>query len=230
MAGGQPFPSVQYGRLSVGGFCRSKIQRSLRRSGRRMWDPLLFALQNVFLQRNIRIGISKTAVSLFSDSVSESGVGDRIFPVEGDLRQLPDALLPRRFDLVVCNPPYFQGSPSPDPEKATARTEGSCTFTEVCKAARKLLRFGGRFCFSFKPERLPDAFSALRENGMEPKRLALVADRVDAVPWLSLIEGRVGGKPGLRIEPLFAVRNADGSLSRRTDALYQAPYQKARKL
>lgn len=192
---------------------------------------LSFLLYKMYFCREIYgLEFQKTAVSLFSDSVSESGVGDRIFPVEGDLRQLPDALLPRRFDLVVCNPPYFQGSPSPDPEKAASRTEGSCTFTEVCKAARKLLRFGGRFCFSFKPERLPDAFSALRENGMEPKRLSLVADRADAVPWLSLIEGRVGGKPGLRIEPLFAVRNADGSLSRQTDALYQAPYQKARKL
>ena len=161
------------------------------------------------------------AVEQVLATVSASGLEGRVFPVEGDLRRLPASLAPGSFDLVVCNPPYFRGSPSPDPARAAARTEISCSLEEVCAAAARLLRFGGRFCVCQRPERLPELFAAMAARNLTPKRLRLAADTVSTPPWLALVEGRLGGRPGLRAEPLFAARHPDGTPTQEMNALYQ---------
>lgn len=165
--------------------------------------------------------IQKPAVEQFLATVSASGLEGRVFPVEGDLRRLPASLAPGSFDLVVCNPPYFRGSPSPDPARAAARTEISCSLEEVCAAAARLLRFGGRFCVCQRPERLPELFAAMAARNLTPKRLRLAADTVSTPPWLALVEGRLEGRPGLQAEPLFAARDPDGTPTQEMNALYQ---------
>ena len=168
--------------------------------------------------------LQKEAVSQFQETISVSRLESVIFPVEGDLCQLPASLPRNAFRLAVCNPPYFQGNPSPDPSRAAVRTETACTLDSVCAAAEKLLQFGGRFCLCHRPERLPDLFAAMRAHRLEPKRLRLAADTVSSAPWLALVEGRLGARPGLRTEPLFAARNPDGSPTPETALLYKKSY------
>lgn len=177
--------------------------------------------------------LQKEAVCQFQETVSASGLENVIFPVEGDLCQLPASLPRNAFGLVVCNPPYFRENPSPNPSRAAARTEIACTLDSVCAAAERLLRFGGRFCLCQRPERLPDLFAAMRAHRLEPKRLRLAADTVSSAPWLALVEGRLGGRPGLRAEPLFFTRNPDGSSTQEMALLYKESYichKKARNL
>ena len=75
---------------------------------------------------------------------------------------------------------------------------------------KRQLRYGGRFCLCHRPERLADVICALREAGLEPKRLRLVQQRPASAPWLLLAEGRRGGKPGLRVEPPLIVEGEGG--------------------
>ena len=127
------------------------------------------------------------------------------------------------FDLAVCNPPYFPPSSGPPPKgeaRRTARTEESCTLEEVCRAAARLLRWGGSFCLVHKPERLADLVCALRESGLEPKRLRFVCVRPERAPSLILMEARRGGRPGLRAEPPLALENADGSPTAELNRIY----------
>ena len=73
----------------------------------------------------------------------------------GDLRDaslLPEA---NSCGLCVCNPPYFaagRGSASPESRRAAARSEGECTFADVAAAARRFLRWGGKFCCCQRPQ------------------------------------------------------------------------------
>jgi tRNA1(Val) A37 N6-methylase TrmN6 len=39
-------------------------------------------------------------------------------------------------------------------------------------------------------------------------------------PWLVLLEGRLGGRPGLRVEAPFVMRGEDGKPSARLRELY----------
>ena len=81
-------------------------------------------------------------------------------------------------------------------------------------SAKRLLKFGGRLCICNRPERLADCIDAMRQNGIEPKRLQFVAKAADAQPWLFLLEGRSGGKPFLNVLPLRIVGDGSGVTTR----------------
>ena len=165
--------------------------------------------------------IQPEAVRLGERAVLENHLSGRLtFRLE-DLRET--ALPAGSFDLAVCNPPYFPPSSGPPPKgeaRRTARTEESCTLEDVCRAAARLLRWGGSFCLVHKPERLADLVCALRENGLEPKRLRVVCVRPERAPSLILLEARRGGRPGLRAEPPLALENADGSPTAELNRIY----------
>lgn len=116
--------------------------------------------------------------------------------VTGDLRTAP--LSPGSFDLVISNPPYFPvGSGK---SGGRARSEECCSLEELCAAAGRLTKNGGRFSLCHRPERLADVICALRAHGLEPKRLRLVSHSPDHPPSLLLLEAVKQGRPGLRIE------------------------------
>ena len=54
---------------------------------------------------------------------------------------------------------------------------------------------------------------SMREGGIEPKRLRFVAQRPGKAPWLFLLEGKKGRKPGLIVENELYIENPDGTPS-----------------
>lgn len=140
-----------------------------------------------------------------------------------DLRHLEGVLHAGSFDYVVSNPPYFQprrGRASPDAVRRTAREESTCSLEELCTAAARLLRWGGRFALVHRPERLCDLMVNLRRHGLEPKRLRLVQHTAGAAPSLVLVESRRGGKPSLRVEPPLILRDEAGQETPEARAVY----------
>lgn len=168
--------------------------------------------------------IDPDAVALMELTRADNKLAQAFTPVLGDLRAPPPLLKAGSFDLVTCNPPYFlpgAGAQSPDPARSRARSEGCCTLGDVCRAAARLLRYGGRFCLCHRPERLCDVVSALRGCNLEPKRLRPVLQRRGAAPWLLLWEARLGGNPGLEIAPALVVEHPDGGFSDEMLTIYQ---------
>lgn len=123
----------------------------------------------------------------------------------GDWRALPACLPAEGYSLVTCNPPYFPAGSGPacrGPAGRLSRFEyGPSLLADLAGAAGYLLRQGGSFCLCHRPERLADVFVALRQAGLEPKRLQWVQQRADDAPWLFLLESKKGGRPGLRVLP-----------------------------
>ena len=167
------------------------------------------------------LDIQPEAVRLGKLAAAENRVEARLFFRLEDLRKT--ALPAGSFDLAVCNPPYFPPSAGPLPKgeaRRTARTEETCTLEDVCRAAGRLLRWGGAFCLVHKPERLTDLLCALRGEGLEPKRLRLVSLRPERAPSLLLLEARRGGKPGLAVEEPLILENPDGSPTAELNRIY----------
>ena len=116
--------------------------------------------------------------------------------ITGDLRR--EKLPAGRFDLVLSNPPYFPvGSGK---SGGPARSEEQCTLEELCAAASRLVKNGGRFSLCHRPERLADVICALRAHALEPKRLRLVSRSPGHPPSLLLAEAVKQGRPGLSVE------------------------------
>ena len=92
----------------------------------------------------------------------------------------------------------------------------------LCAAAAWLLPCGGRFALVHRPERLCDIFCAMRESGIEPKRVRFVRHRQSAPVCLVLLEGRRGGAPGVRFEADLIEFTQDGAET----ADYRAAYHR----
>ena len=132
--------------------------------------------------------------------------------LHADVREHRSLGEPGRYDLVVCNPPYFYngGLQSPDPARATARS-ARLSPAQFSGAASYLLKKGGRFCLVHKPEFLTDIFAAMRLADIEPKQLRFVCHKAESAPSLVLIAGRRGGKPGLSALPSLILCRDDGA-------------------
>ena len=163
------------------------------------------------------------AAALAAENMRVNGLEERSHIVHGDIRLHRELFKSGSFDLVAANPPYFpvgSGYVSPKEGRASARGEANCSLDEICAAAAFLCRTGGSFSLVHKPERLSEVLCCMTKHGIEPKRLRMVAHRPGAAPNLVLIEGRRGGKPGLKVEPTLYITDHNGSESSETKRIY----------
>ena len=174
-------------------------------------------------QPDLRVDIQPRAIALAEKAAVENGLTDRLTFQCADLRQIRHGFPTGCFDLAVCNPPYYppgSGKTSADASRRTARSETQASLTDICAAAAYLLRWGGKFCLVHKPERLADVICALRDAGMEPKRLRFVQNRAETAPSLFLIEGCRGGKPGVDIQPPLLLQTDTGAPTGELNVIY----------
>lgn len=156
-------------------------------------------------------------------SFEMNGLQGRAEVFNADLRSLRGVLPMGAFDLVTMNPPYqavSTGIESAEQAHRLARHELTCTLEDAVNAAAGLLNFGGRFCLCQKPERLTDVLTAMRAAGLEPKRLRFVCQRQGDRPWLFLVEGKKGRKPGLVVMPPLALQDENGMPTQEIDKIY----------
>ena len=166
--------------------------------------------------------LMQEAVNLFNLSIEKNGLADSIQAVNCDLKnykQIPQ-LESGTFDLVVCNPPYFEEGFGQGARK-TARQETDLDIFEVCSAAAYALKYGGRLCICFKPQRLPDLFEAMRRSKIEPKTVRPVLVRAGEAPHLMLVEGRRGGKPQLNWQPALVLYDNNGEYTKEYREIYR---------
>ena len=184
--------------------------------------PLLWC-RNDYPEEIVAVDIQKDACEQLNSSIINNMLEKRISVKNADLRNLKGILPFGKFDLVTMNPPYKAvdtGLKSLDESAQIARHEIMCTVFDAADAAADLLKFGGRFCMCHRPERLCDVFEAMRKAEIEPKKLRIVAQRADLPPMLILIEGKKGGKAGLKIEPELVIENRNGKYSEEMRRIY----------
>lgn len=109
---------------------------------------------------------------------------------------LPPAM--GRAAVVVTNPPWFP--PGTGEQAGPAKTEGR-PLAQWLAGARRALIPGGRCALVHQAGRLVDVLEALRGAGLEPKRLQLIQHTAGAPASAVLVEGVLGGAPGLSILP-----------------------------
>lgn len=156
-------------------------------------------------------------------SAQMSGMTEKVSFINHDLRDIKSILPHGSMDVVTMNPPYKaadSGIKSFSEADMIARHETKCVLQDVTDAAAYLLNFGGRLCMCNRPERLSDTIIAMKNSGIEPKRLRFVVKRPETRPWLFLIEGKKGSKPYLNVDPMLIMNGDDGGLSDEVIKIY----------
>lgn len=170
------------------------------------------------------IELSESAIKLFKKTLELNRIDD-INLFHADLRTVKKYMPGEYFDIVTINPPYKKlgtGIVNEGEDYKNARHEFTCTLSDAARAAAYLLKFGGRYCICQRPERLPDMFSAMRENKIEPKLMREVIQRTGKEPSLILLEGKKGASPGFRISPPLFIENDEGDYSDEAKKLFYA--------
>lgn len=110
-------------------------------------------------------------------------------------------------DVVYTNPPYMKvdsGKANLTDAKNVARHEVMGDIGDFCRAAKRMLRYGGRFAAVYRPDRLTDLIYGMREAGLEPKRMTFVHADAESEPSMVLVEARADGKSGMLLtKPLL---------------------------
>lgn len=169
----------------------------------------------------VAVEMQEVFCSVIEKNAVENGFSDRLTPLCADLRSLTVRDTGGEVDLITANPPYLKlgaGMRNRSDEKYMARHETAGDVADFCRAAGRLLRFGGRFCCVFRPERMTDLLVALRDAGLEPKRMTLVQATPYAPPSLMLTEAVRGAAPGLRVTPPLFLHLPDANTPSKPDA------------
>ncbi len=152
----------------------------------------------------LSLEIQPAFAELIERNAALNGLSGRLSACCTDLRgYAADGKNAGTADLVFSNPPYMKtaGRASRTVEKNIARHEVCGDIGDFCSAAAHLLRYGGRFFCVYRPDRLTDLLTALRQEKLEPKALTFVhADR-DTPPSVVLVEAVRGGRAGMQVTP-----------------------------
>ena len=171
----------------------------------------------------VGIELQKDAVELAERSAELNGLSDKLRFICGDALNADKMLKGGTFDLVICNPPYFEkgrGVECGDSPRQLARHESCAGAEDFFRAAAFALRTGGRFCVIHRPERLADLICAGRANKLEPKRLRMIVPHSGDSPNLVLIQFVKNGGKGLAVLPDLAVIKKDGGFTADLDMIY----------
>lgn len=133
---------------------------------------------------------------LIEKNAELNGLSDRLCAKLCDIR---DYKSDKEFDLIYTNPPYMKtdsGKANAMDKKNIARHEVFGDIGDFTRSAKRLLKFGGTFAVVYRPDRLVDLISAMRDSSIEPKRFTFVHADTESESSMVLIEGKSGGKSG----------------------------------
>ncbi len=175
--------------------------------------------------------LNRDAFSRAERGVILNSLEGRVAVFNRDIREVrpTDPECGGRFDAVFSNPPYIAhpGAKKTDAEADDARHENNGGIADFCFSAARLLKHKGRFVCVWRPERLCDIFLAMREAGIEPKRLVEVYPDSRSAASTVLCEGVLGGGKGLTVlPPLFVYRDGDARGKRENTERFLAIYEK----
>lgn len=169
------------------------------------------------------VEIQERLYHMATRSVTYNQLEERISLIHGDIKEMPRVLGRHKFDLVTCNPPYFETLPTseknPNEHYAIARHEIKCTLEDVVRVSSQLVKQGGKVSFVHRPERLLDIVTYMREYGIEPKRMQLVYPKQGKEANILLIEGIRDGRKGLKVLPPFVVYRDDDTYTEEMNEL-----------
>ncbi len=185
--------------------------------------PLVLAYQAKTERKIVGLEIQTELAELAQKNVDENNFGGRIEIRQMDFREVSSLFEGGSFDLALSNPPYRKpgtGRVNPDRQRAVARHELTATAGDVFRAARHLLRVGGRVALIYPSTRLPNLLQSALDNGFSPKQLTIIYSFPHGPGRLVHLECRKGGGEELKVEQPFYIYDENGQYSHAMGKFY----------
>lgn len=138
------------------------------------------------------IEIQKHIAELAQKSIKINEMSNRISVYNENLKGISELIGKNKYDIVVCNPPYFKisnnGQMNEKDSVKIARHEVKVTLEEIIDESRLLLANEGRLFMIHRPERLEELIFNLNKYNFSLKRMRLVYSKKDTNAQTVLIE------------------------------------------
>lgn len=185
----------------------------------------LLALSKKKCQHVYGIEVQENIASVAKRNGELNTLDEAFSVINKDLRDVTVSDVGNEVDFVFSNPPYMKndsGKANENDFKNISRHEVCGEINDFCKCARLLLKHGGSFYAVYRPDRLIDLISAMRNNGIEPKRLTFIHSNTHTPPSLLLIQGKKGAKGGLIIDkPIYIYKNGTTEYTEEFSRIYE---------
>nr|WP_035426167.1 tRNA1(Val) (adenine(37)-N6)-methyltransferase [Halalkalibacterium ligniniphilum] len=150
---------------------------------------------------------------------------EQISFVHSDLNALPNSIKGITYDVVTCNPPYFETVTEKEKNQnlhlAIARHEMYCTLEDVIRVSSQLVKDKGKVALVHRPERLASMMTLMRHYKIEPKRVQFIHPKQGKDANIVLLEGIKASKPGLICLPPLMVYNNEGVYTEEFRKVYE---------
>lgn len=160
--------------------------------------------------------------ALARHNVELNGLLEQVRVVESDVFGHGGELDPGSADVVLTNPPFFEGSAyrsSPDPGRRVAHVMAGGGLAEWLQSAAKLLRARGRLCLIHRADALPLCLGALAER-FGSVELRPIHAREGEPATRILVAAVKGGRAPFRLLPPLVVHAPDGTFTLEAAALH----------
>lgn len=166
----------------------------------------------------VGIELQPSVAELARESAKLNRLDDRLQVSTGDVKDIKTLVTAESFDIVLCNPPYFEGNQVT--KKNLSRIESSASLLDFAYAASYALRFGGDAWFVSKIDRLSPLMCALVKTRLEPKEMTIVYPKLSTGADIVIIKARKGGKVGLQTHTVI-VMDEDGNYTKTYKDMYK---------
>ena len=164
------------------------------------------------------VELQQPVFEIAKKSIMYNKLDDRISIYNMNIKDLLDSKFVEKYDIVVCNPPYFifdnNSIINDSVEKQIARHEIEIKLNEIIRVASKILTNKGTFAMVHRCDRFFEVINELKLNHIEPKRIKFVYSVEGKDATLFLVEGIKFGKPGLKVEYPLVMYNEEGNIGK----------------
>ena len=174
------------------------------------------------------VEIQPGAVEAIEKNIGANDLKNRVRAFNADIRQLPAEVKSLQYDVVMFNPPFFQGEKGPrckregsNGERLSGRFEENGTLEDfVAAAASRVVQSTGHIVMIMHGLRLPDTLRAFDGCNVKPVALLNIHPLCDRNASSFLIAGKKGGSgTDMKILPplVIGTRTEDGKGIRDTE-------------
>lgn len=169
---------------------------------------ILFSWKNKIKDASI-IEIQPRLADMARRSIESNNLDIKV--INDDLKNSLKYFEHESLDVITVNPPYnINDNSLEENEISIATHEFKTSLKEIVFYSSKLLKYGGKFLMVHRADRLADIMYEFRKCKIEPKRLQIIYPKITKEPNLVLIEGRKGGKSGLKIMSPLILNEENG--------------------
>ena len=168
---------------------------------------------------------------VFCENIKLNHLESRVSAFNCDIRELPDSVKNKAYDVVFMNPPFYDGTkgsaidPAVKSEHMAAARFADCGVLEdfVRVQSLRTRTSGGYSVMCINPERVPECFALYSKYKITPVRLLTVHANAGKPAFLALIAGKKGAPNAefKALPPLFINEEGTNTLTIRARHIYE---------